>query len=151
MDSYLDMQHKLTVNNDQSAVESCDHVSVTGTSVCSIATSGMKIMVRKWSEIDAEIKRSALRNRRLRLEKAELEQKIIEFMNQNELDGLNTKDALIQYKTCTRKVRAPKKVIHDEIDKVVVDEQARLKIKELLDNPPKEAGKEKVTLKRLVF
>lgn len=147
MDSYLDMQRTLTSNqsNDQ-----FDQVSVSNASTAG-PSKDMKVMVRKWSELDSEMRRATNRMKTLKLEKAELEEKIIDFMNQNDLEGLNTKDALIQYKKRTTKVRVPKKVIHNEIDKLIVDTDTRSKIKQLLDNPPTEVGAEKVVLKRLVF
>lgn len=107
----------------------------------------LKQMVKKWTEVDGNIKKISRLLQGWRHMKSSYEAKITKFMQDNELEGLNTKDGLIQCCVTQRKKRMTRATLRERLEDNIVEPELRRKIIRLVCSGADEPGEAKVSLR----
>ena len=109
----------------------------------------LRELVTKWSDIDKSIrhiKRVAGAWAGIR---AEHERRIVEIMKEHDIEGLNTKDAVIQCITKTRKKRVTKDKMKRAIETCIDDEDIRKNVMRVVLNEEPVMTNPRVALKKI--
>eukprot|EP00798_Chlamydomonas_sp_ICE-L_P019596 gene19596-26279_t len=88
----------------------------------------LKHMVKKWTEIENNIKKITKHLQGWKHMKADYEEKITKFMRDNDLEGLNTKEGLIQCRVTQRKKRMTKVTMREALEENIQDPELKKKI-----------------------
>lgn len=132
------------INNDI-ALDSTE--SVMSESINEALLQEFKDNVKRWLELDNQLKRLAAAAKERRKKKNEINNKILEFMSKFNIEDLNTKEGIIRYKKSYVKEPLSQKTIKTKLEELFKDQPD---IFERIDKIFTDRGKvEKLSLRRL--
>lgn len=132
------------INNDI-ALDSTE--SVMSESINEALLQEFKDNVKRWLELDNQLKRLAAAAKERRKKKNEINNKILEFMSKFNIEDLNTKEGIIRYKKSYVKEPLSQKTIKTKLEELFKDQPD---IVERIDKIFTDRGKvEKLSLRRL--
>lgn len=132
------------INNDI-ALDSTE--SVMSESINEALLQEFKDNVKRWLELDNQLKRLAAASKERRKKKNEINNKILEFMSKFNIEDLNTKEGIIRYKKSYVKEPLSQKTIKTKLEELFKDQPD---IFERIDKIFTDRGKvEKLSLRRL--
>ncbi len=143
MEEYLQQQM-----NSLALVPTVPESDIGSEEISERALQELKRMVKKWTEIDSNIKKITRLLQGWKNLKQDYEEKITKFMQDNDLEGLNTSQGLIQCRVTHRKKRVTKVSMRESIENNIADPELRKKMVKLLCEGSNERGEAKVGLKR---
>jgi hypothetical protein len=108
----------------------------------------LKRMVKKWSDVDGNIRHLQRMLQGWKSLKKDYEEKITKFMKDNDFEGLNTPQGLIQCCVKQRKKRVTKVSMRETFEANIADPELRRKMIQLVCEGPTEKGEARITLKR---
>ena len=113
------------------------------------AINELRQLVAKWSDIDKSIKHIRRVAAAWSNIKTEHERRIVEIMKEHDIEGLNTKDAIIQCVTKTRKKRVTKDKMKRAIETCIHDDDVRKNVMRLVLNEEPVMTLPRVALKKI--
>lgn len=132
------------INNDI-ALDSTE--SVMSESINEALLQEFKDNVKRWLELDNQLKRLAAAAKERRNKKNEINNQILEFMSKFNIEDLNTKEGIIRYKKSYVKEPLSQKTIKTKLEELFKDQPD---IFERIDKIFTDRGKvEKLSLRRL--
>ena len=132
------------INNDI-ALDSTE--SVMSESINEALLQEFKDNVKRWLELDNQLKRLAAAAKERRNKKNEINNQILEFMSKFNIEDLNTKEGIIRYKKSYVKEPLSQKTIKTKLEELFKDQPD---IVERIDKIFTDRGKvEKLSLRRL--
>lgn len=132
------------INNDI-ALDSTE--SVMSESINEALLQEFKDNVKRWLELDNQLKRLAAAAKERRNKKNEINKQILEFMSKFNIEDLNTKEGIIRYKKSYVKEPLSQKTIKSKLEELFKDQPD---IVERIDKIFTDRGKvEKLSLRRL--